>query len=297
MIIRAVTVCIILSLAYCLVQPSLPQARRGLQGGSQWEKNRIREESLVCSNQDYKVVVVGSSVSARLAYLPDDWFNLSLASYSSIQGLEIICNSEIQPCKILIETNNLNIGTSEYKPLGTIERQAKQRVAAFRTINKPVHSLLRILGNAAGIEGGSAKPPEYVADVPDKRTVSDKIYQQALDRRLKNDAVPMHENILENRLNRIKKSVNTLKSRGFEFIFMRVPETEETAKTARAKQLASAYRNAFPTSEFGWFDDENNVNLYASNDALHLTPQSALRFSRQLELYVDNQVMDRIENE
>ena len=280
MIIRSLLVCLFLAVAYSCVLPLLPPPSKGLQGGSQWEKNRIREESLVCQDRQFEVIVVGSSIAGTLNGLPDDWFNLSMASFSSIQGLEILCNSSAKPCLVLIETNVLS--GSQYKTLGPVEVEIKRRLASARTGNKPAHSMLRLLGSTFGIRGDGVRVPQFQPDVPDSRTVSEEFFQNALQRRLKIVSQEIPADSLKSRLENVFNSVDTLMKRGFRFAFFLAPETPETFDTVGTKQLLAAYRGKFPPDQFVWFDDDVNAEMYASNDARHMTPQSALRFSKKL---------------
>ena len=283
MLVRSILVFAALTIGYCLLLPYLPPPRPGLTGGTQFEQNRMREESLVCFNRKPDVIIVGSSISAGLGTsLPEGWQSMAMSGFSSIEGLEIIAGSSLEPCTILVESNVVR--KSDYQPIGAIEQKVKSLLPSFRTCNKPAHTLLRAIGNAAGMQGGNAKVKEPLDDVPDKRTRSEEVFQVSLERRLKSETKEMDVELLNSELDRMVNLVERLESRGFAFAFMRVPETKETQGSVRKQQLRAAFEKAFPPSDYAWFGDEENIGMYSSNDALHLTAQSALRFSRKLQL-------------
>jgi hypothetical protein len=260
----------------------MPAPSKGLQGGNLWEKNVFKEESLLCNQKEYDVVIVGSSISATLVHLPKNWFNLAMASYSSINGLEVICNSELKPCTILVETNNLNLGTTPYPRSSPIGRTVKRQLPAFQSVNKPAHVGLRILGKIAGLKSGASRPPSFAPHVSDKRTVPDKIFEQALHRRLETMSTYLKPEELSKKMDRLKNSIATLESRGFKIAFIEVPECQQTSKTVRKNQVSQAIKSSFPDSKYRWIDDHENCQMYASNDAIHLVVNSAYRFTQKL---------------
>src|SRR2546421_7447687 len=76
-------------------------------GQHQWQKNIILIQNYADKYQGSPVVIVGTSLSARLYndMLPTGFYNLGLAGGSIFDGLEVIRQSRKKPKYLLIETN------------------------------------------------------------------------------------------------------------------------------------------------------------------------------------------------
>jgi len=286
MIGKSLLVFVLLVAAYMATLPMWPPSQDGLTGGSQWDKNLMKEEELLYKKKArFEAIVVGSSISARLVDLPDDWFNLAMAGRSSIAGLSTLCNSSVDPCIVIVETNNLNLGASTEDNI--VVEQLKKQHPAFLTENKPAHVLLRTLAKFAGLKPGGQRPTtNLIPTHPDERTVSSELFSEVLERRLEICEKTMAEDELAKRTSQIREHVDQLEKRGFQVVFIEVPECEETFDSPRKSQIRSAYRNMFPLNESRWFDDFGNSRFYASNDAVHLTATSAKRFCIALISYI-----------
>ena len=288
MIAKSLLTFLLLAACYMLLLPYSPPAVSGLTGGSQGDKNKIREEHLLYKDHDHEVVLVGSSITATLVDLPESWYSLAMPGRSSITGLDVICESNIAPCTILIETNVLK--SKRHSPDNFLNKQLKKTHSAFLTENKPAHAGLRLLAKLAGFKPGSQRvTTDLVLSKPDKITVSQKLFSRMLDRRKVFCSELMDVTELENRINQIKTSVETLEARGFQVLFIEVPECPQTLNSARKTQIRDAFHSTFPIDKYDWYDDLENINYYASNDGIHLTANSAKRFRLALIEYIAGQ--------
>ena len=267
--------------------PAVP----GLTGGSQWDKNKMKEEHLLYKEHDYEVVIVGSSITGTLVDLPESWYNLAMAGRSSITGLDVICESNINPCTVVIETNVLK--SNQRSSDNFLNKRLKKEHSAFLAENKPAHVGLRTLATLAGFKQRSQRPiTNLVLSKPDEITVSNELFSGMLDRRKMADSKLMDASKLKDRINKIKNSVEALEARGFKVLFIEVPECHQTLNSLRKTQIRDAFHSAFPLDKYNWHDDSKNINYYASNDAIHLTANSAKRFRLTLVEHVTGQKPD-----
>lgn len=271
-----------------LLLPFSPPAVPGLTGGSQWDKNKMGEEHLLYKEHDYEVILVGSSITATLVDLPESWYNLAMSGRSSSTGLDVICESNIAPCTIVIETNVLR--SDKRSPDTFLIKQLKKQHSAFLTENKPSHVGLRALAKLAGFKQGSQRATtNLVLSKPDEITVSKKLFSRMLDRRKVICSKLMDVTELENRIDRIKTSVEALEARGFQVLFIEVTECPQTLNSVRKTQIRDAFHSTFPSDKYDWYDDLENINYYASNDGIHLTANSAKRFRLALIEHITGQ--------
>src|SRR2546423_7295828 len=135
----SILIALALFIAYSAALRFLPaRLKFGGRAGSQSEVNTIRAQSYLYSAKTPRVVIVGSSIGARLRDLPPDWFNLCLAGDSAFTGLEIIRRCEKTPQVVLIETNVLTVDPNQ----GQIDSlftpgfsQLRQKVPALQETN------------------------------------------------------------------------------------------------------------------------------------------------------------------
>jgi len=241
----------------------------------------MKEEQVLYKQYEYEVVLVGSSISAKLVELPEGWFNLAMGAQSSISGLRTLCESQITPCIVVIETNNLNLGRESNQNFLT--DQLKHTHPAFLTENKPSHVALRALAKLAGLKAGSQRvPTNLVLSEPDRVTVSQELFKKMLDRRKAACKVAMDPSEFNKRIEQVKTSVDELEARGFKVLFVEVPECLQTYESLRKTQIRAGYQSSFSIDRYDWFNELENIHFYASNDAIHLTANSAKRFSMAL---------------
>jgi hypothetical protein len=107
MVIRSVIVFSALFLAYNIALVFFEPDARSFQ--NQWQRNAAVAEDYVHHAGSIDVVLVGSSMVAKLEdeMLDPGYYNLRFAAGSSSTGLEIIIRAWKLPCAVLIETNLL----------------------------------------------------------------------------------------------------------------------------------------------------------------------------------------------
>ena len=280
MIVRSILVFAALSMAYALVIPYAPSARKGLQGGSQWEKNSIKQESVLFGEtEQYDVILLGSSIAANIVDIPDHWLNLGMPSRSSIDGAELLVAADIEPRLVIIEANHFNTGTDSISKASNWN--PRRYFEAFLTQNKPSHLLLRLLGRLAGIDSGT------VASSSLTDNVNKKIYEKVLSKRQKLCAVEMDDQQLADRSIRLESAVKKLNEQGFKIVFVEIPEASETFESVRRTQFRKRFKEMFPDSEFGWFDSFD-PSEFKTRDAVHLAPASNKRFTDLLIDFVNS---------
>lgn len=283
MITKSISVFVVLSVSFVVLAASFPSVQVGLQGGSQWDKNKMNAETVIYGSDRYDVVVVGSSIAARLVELPENWFNLAMPGNSCITGVEVLAHSNLQPCTIVVETNNIKLGNNKDFQDDFLVSQLKARLPAFRAENKPSHLGLRLIAKVLGMRAGDARRvTTEIGDAPDQRTVPDELFNTMLSRQLKVCEETLDASDLANRMARLTAAIEKLESRGFHFVLVEVPECSETYATPLRTQIREAIKKAFPDTKYTWFDDQKNHQLYATNDAIHLIPASASRFARKM---------------
>ena len=283
MIIKSLAVFVVVSVLYLWAAPKFPSPQVGLQGGSQWDKNRMNAEAILYGVERYDVVVVGSSIAARLVDLPSNWFNLAMPGESSIAGVELLVRSNLPPCTVALETNTMRLESDEEFYDGFVSSKLKKRFPALRSQNMPSHVGLRIVAKTLGFRPGDARRTKNeFDDQPDRRTVSDELFGQMLRRRLEVCREIVDPTEIAVRLDRLKLAVEKLEARGFDFVLIEFPECNETYDTLLRIQIRNAMKRTFPVSEYRWFDDQENHHLYTTNDAIHLIPESGARFASKV---------------
>jgi hypothetical protein len=281
MIVRSVLVFLALSVVYAMLVPLAPTARKGLQGGSQWEKNSIKEETVLFGDLDnYEVILIGSSITASIVDIPENWLNLGMATRSSIDGAELLVAANVEPKVLMVEANHFNTGSGAISaPTAWDPRTFSD---SFLTKNKPSHLLLRVLGRLAGIDSGS----KTSSKVTDK--VNAKIYEKVLEKRQLFCSKEMPGAQLSNLSGRLESAIKILNGQGHQIIFVEVPEAFETADSTLRSQFRDRYLEMFPKKGNHWFDSFDSSE-FKTRDAVHLAPASKKKFTELLVDFIDTE--------
>src|SRR2546423_1399536 len=221
----SILIALALFIAYSAALRFLPaRLKFGGRAGSQSEVNTIRAQSYLYSAKTPRVVIVGSSIGARLRDLPSDWFNLCLAGDSAFTGLEIIRRCEKTPPLVLVETNLLTLDANE-KEIATLLapgiNQLRRKLPALQETSKPQHLLIRALtsdDNPSTAQAGAER-----SAAPD-RTIPDDLFSEFTQRRLAELKDPLPPKRLDEIVAQLRADIAALRPRGIKVILFEMPE-------------------------------------------------------------------------
>src|SRR6185437_8314881 len=119
-------------------------------GQNQWQKNRIAVEDYVDNYQGIQVVIVGTSLSARLypSLLPDGYYNLALSGQSILDGLQIVKQCKKKPKFLLVESNFYYFKLDQDITEGIFDPAMlylRKWVPSFREENQPSNLLVPLV--------------------------------------------------------------------------------------------------------------------------------------------------------
>ena len=246
------------------------------KGQHQWQSNVIQEQEYVYEYHDKPIVIVGSSLSARLnqAFLPDSFYNLSFSGGSVYTGLNIIKKQGSRPRIVLIEVNILHRPEDEAmtSSLFTPGMYSLRRVLpALREKYQPVNLLSPLLAKV------SARKKAAPADnVPDAAT-----FQKVLDRQVEENKKLPDEEKLTKLLADLQDYVRELETRGCKVIFYEMPVHCQLDNSPAKQYIRKRTEALFPTSKYSWLNNADCKN-YSYTDGVHMTYASAMQFSKRL---------------
>jgi hypothetical protein len=242
--------------------------------GSQYEQNLMRAQSFLYTRWQPKVVIAGSSISARLVKHPADWYNLSFAGGSAFSALNNLLHSAKRPDLVLIEINVLTIPEDE-KLLSSLfypgMTEARRRWPALREAYKPSHVLV-----AALPEGES-----------ESTALSGDRLREQIARRSRELAQPLSPDELDSISSKLRHYVTKLQERGTRVAFFEAPEYPGSMPSPQKTSLRNRLREEFPPDEYAWVPAVD-ASDYSTTDAVHLNPDSARRYAKAVADYVSS---------
>jgi len=239
-------------------------------GQHQWQKNRILIEDYVDHRQGAPVVIVGTSLSARLypSLLPSGYFNLALAGESIFEGLEIVKKSVKKPEYILIETNifykkpDKDLLEGVFNPMMLWIRKY---IPSFREENQPANLLPPLLGSASKSEAVNTKAPDStILNTLLKQKMVD--YQQVPD-----------SNVMAQNLEQLKDYVRDFQAEGIKVILYEIPVHCKLYQTPRYLVPRQKLMTAFPEKDYRWLAMPD-CGAYQYGDGEHLAFESSVKF-------------------
>lgn len=274
---------------------------------NQWQLNTIRAETYVFKKNTWRFVVLGSSLTFRIAPGVDreDAYVMAFAGDSAFTGLEIIRRSGKLPEYIFVEVNTLGMQPDEGKiqPLFSLQGKLRRAVHAFREENTPLNFIMypvarAILGISEGISNLAGRiAPSYKEEEKKWSTYDpfrgavppeNKKAGEPIPRKVESEPVIVPENLrstaetkkVEEALIRLQGAVRDVESRGAKVVFFEMPMLP-SRRTDSYKMLKVKLDELFPPDHYKRVPQADDRNLVYS-DGLHLDMPSSLSYAKFL---------------
>ncbi|MGN6580402.1 MAG: hypothetical protein ACTHJ1_10535 [Bordetella sp.] len=242
-------------------------------GQNQEATNRIRLENYLDSASNPPIVLVGSSLSTRLAAsaLGPLVENLGISGGSSLTGLDVLAHAHKHPRIVVIEANLLDrpidvdlIETLFREPISSLRSKIKVLQYRYRPVN-----LIYGLIAARHVESAEADVPPAIFNL----LLQDQIKSQS---RLLNPA------IVKNHIVEMTDLVSRLVARGINPVFLTIPVDPALTQSPQANQFRHIFESAFPKSKYCWIRP-TLPGVPRTRDGLHLVQADAAIVASQIE--------------
>jgi lysophospholipase L1-like esterase len=268
MIQRSIFIFLGLFIVYNLALYSIKPEVRYFQ--NQWQGNVAAAEEYIYSPGRKDVVLVGTSMSARLEkdMLDQGVWNLGLSGGSAATGLEIIRRSGTRPRLVLIEANMISAIDSEF-----VKSRFHGPTVFFKTLLPGIRTAYQ---PANLFVNWVKKSKSQVQDAPNPKAFQNLI-------RIQKDSWKQIPNEDDSRksLITIRQAVENLQAEGVKVAFFDMP-IDSALEVMPARQAAwKRMREAFPPTHFDWL--KSVPGDFPTFDGIHLLNQGARRFARILQ--------------
>lgn len=243
----------------------------GGTGQNQYQTNRIKSERYLFLSKAPEVVIVGSSLAARLKELPSNWYNLAMPGETSALGLKVIRLRDDLPKSILVEVNPSTREISK-KLLDALssptQMRLKKQIPLLRDEYQPSLILLSVLRKALGAGQSDPKLSKEFRDALAQKHLAANSEIETKD----------FQNIF---LNDLQHAVEELAKRHVKIIFFEVPTERVLMELERMKDLRALEHEALSSPSYAWVETPSNHG-YETSDGLHLVPIAAREFTNYL---------------
>jgi hypothetical protein len=255
-------------------------------GENQWIGNYIKAQSYIYDHSDAQVVIVGSSLSARLSavLLPSRVFNLSFGGLSALEGMNVVLNASTLPQTIYIETNALGRDFSEYfgnQVLNPIRRRmislrfaARPLILAQSYLRSRVGQAWRMIGNT----GTSGEAPATIIPKEDAQllSVQKRAYQNSLSSEAQAKLIA-----------RLRADITFFDRHGVKVIFFEMPIHSELCDAPRQVSIRHLLLTEFRTRPYIRITDCGTVT---TTDGIHLSGANAEQVTRQFAKIIEREM-------
>jgi hypothetical protein len=258
---------LLLHAAFVAFGPRPREAR--FQSGDQLNEHVIGQYAQAPARGQPPVVLVGSSMTARLSGNVDDCaYNLALTGESSTTGLSVLEGLKAAPRVVLAEINvperRINrklVGRSVHGPAAWISALAPQNMPAnllfsFLSDLRTVPAQPGKIDDAALEKGLAVQRQEYAREIP-PAVLGENMAQMAAD-------------------------VQTLERAGSQVVFFELPIHPSLEDTPRAAQIRAAFVSTFPGRRLLRSADLANGSAIRTIDGVHLGLDEGVVVSRSL---------------
>lgn len=246
---------------------------------SQWGTNVIKARDYLLSTETYENVIVGTSLSTRLVTdtLGQDFVNLSFSGSTIWDGLELIEARKQKPKRVFIESTFVFKKTdgslTDYVSKG-FSSKLKSVLPVFREKNQPVGVLKGLVTRA--LRGGSNSIISY-------DSVQVNINPEILE--IQSDYFDFEytdENYEWIFTKKLIWPLERLLGLGVEVVFFEMPLHPTFCESQVMRDVRWHIDELTKDNRISFYKVED-CDAYQTNDGIHLTGHSALKFTRKLK--------------
>ena len=277
-ILRTAALFIVLFLAYSIfIALAQPDVKAGA-AQNQWQANQIAAQSYLYAPQEPETVIVGTSLAARLPFevLPEDTANLAFNGGSPLTGLAIVSRKGAAPERVLIEAN-LAFQQKDDALVSQLFTPVIWRLKRFMPVLQDRHQPINVFLHYLRNRFGESEEEKLSRTVTDEELAARLPIEQAKYV----DAV-LIENI-EDELNELRRLIAELEAKGSEIIFFTMPVDPSLVETEKYSSTRQLLETHFPNAEFLPLPLNDT---YRTTDGIHLLYASALKYTEQLETWL-----------
>lgn len=248
---------------------------------NQWQGNMVAAQDYIYDNPDRPVVIVGSSLAAKMdmEYLGPDYWNLAFAGGSVSTGLEIIARSGARPKIICIEANIFR--DTDEKMIADLFTPLvwkwKKYIPSLRLKYQPftiAYNLVnRLFKTKSRLENAHQVDPAF--------------FQKMLDSYREQYSKAPDEREVSRRIGVIRGQVERLSARNARFLFFETPIHPGLADSVQSSYVRKRLMEAFPPGAYTWLPRPDDAK-YRTTDGIHLTDGSVYEFARVFQKSVDD---------
>ncbi|NJN27700.1 MAG: hypothetical protein HC819_17900 [Cyclobacteriaceae bacterium] len=253
------------------------------------QDNLIKVQEYLFAEKQPEIVIVGSSLAAKLDMNQlKGFFNLAFRGRSIYDGFNIIMDRKGKPNIVLVEYNailkppSLSIFNDDI--FGKIDRVIKSNIPSQRAKYQPVNLVISMAYMYIS-ESKRHNDNHSIESDSDKSSLieEDKI-------RVNENALVMEEEIPDDSVFKssftlLKDYVEHLKKQDIQIIFFEMPVNEAICDSEAHRKIRSMVKENFPSDEF-FYIKPDECSKYTTKDRIHLTEESAIRFTRYLKAQI-----------
>ena len=254
------------------------------------QDNTIKVQEYLYSDLNKDRVVLGSSVSAKLdknILAENQIYNLGFRGQSVYDGLNIIKKSNIIPKIVFIEINVLN------RPASAILEDmwfypamvsAKKAMPALKERNQPVNTVMLMVQSF--LQG--RKKAEISAETPVEQPIrSENKSNQGqgnfegkyVQKVIAEYQILPKDSLMNILMTDLKTQITDLEAKNAKIVFFEMPMHPEISKSPMINYLRELTKKNFPESKYQYLPSVNS-NDYETRDAIHLTNESATKYTK-----------------
>ncbi|MFZ5570647.1 MAG: hypothetical protein ACOZF0_09600 [Thermodesulfobacteriota bacterium] len=269
----------------------------------QWQHNVIRAQEYIYSKQEYRIVIVGSSMAVRLDndLLPNDCYNLSFSGQSVQDGLEIIKRLQVKPLAVFIETNvitrpmNRPFIENLFSPVLYTLRRAfpalLEKHQPFGLAALAIQRTLPWLGSMVRWVGlGGMLPAAYTGKSVEILTEAQrKVRDNVIEQTVRENNIPPEKSVLSEQKEILITYRDYLKKAGITVFLFEMPVAEQLRDSVNFKSIKEVTDEIFNPMQYTYLPRPDCTG-FSTTDGVHLDSDSSARFTRWLATEITKRV-------
>ena len=268
-----------------------------------WQDNIVKAQNYIYDESDtINNVIIGSSLSCHIIMDSlDDFFDLSFAGRSIINGLNVIKYKKKLPGNIYIEMNfalrgeSIEFNKALYAPIPfTIKkyvvslRDSKQPVSLLAKYFMPqkmdwfINSIRRITDCIAFKIMREKYITNELKRENDEKNINNEILKKLLKVQIESYNLTPSNNLLYKQFSLLSKYVEYLKKNNVNVCFYEMPVNPELINLPFAKTTRNEFYKIFPKEKYNYIELPD-CSDYVTTDGVHLTQSEAAKYTSYLK--------------
>lgn len=240
----------------------------------------IKAERYVYSSTPSEVVLVGSSIAARInpKYVGTHVSNLAMAGISSQTGLDIVQQVAKKPPLVMIEINDTIQRELDQEFIEHLYHPLFHRLRSYLTIFRQEYQPVSVFIDLLKSRKNQGRTDE---EIDSQEMITPELREKIIARHIAAQSQPLDEQSrakITEQAGLIQAQIEQIEQEGVKVLLFDLPGEPRVKNTQQQQQIETLVKELFPPERFAWMPAPSQKD-WVTTDGIHLVNSDAKEYA------------------